>query len=84
MRTNLVLHFHCSECGSLLDIKTENEEDVKNERVSYNHENPLLPTGATLRCVDPIQIIPCERCIEKYNGPAKKLLEAFKEINDIS
>lgn len=81
MRTNLVMHFHCSECGSVLIIVGTGSEKVRSKDGIYQ-ESPKLPTGADLRSVPPIQIVPCRECIEKYTGPSRKLAEAIKALTE--
>lgn len=81
MRTNLVMHFHCAECGSVLNIVGMGSENVASKAGVYQEE-PTLPTGAELRTVPPIQIVPCRKCIEKYTGPSRKLAEAIKELTE--
>jgi hypothetical protein len=82
MRTNLILHFYCSECGNRLNIKTNGDEKVENDNGFGNgfNESPKEPTGAECRYVPDIQIDPCVYCIEKYTRPAKALVDALSEL----
>lgn len=84
MRTNLIMHFHCSECGKQLKLKYENEgaAEVKRES-SYMFDEPKEPTGAACYYTPRISIEPCQSCIRKYTGPAKKIVDALKEIDNI-
>lgn len=81
MRNNLVMQFCCSECGNILNIRTKSDEKVKNIRTI--EDRPILPTGAELRFIEPIQIDPCVSCIEKYTRPSKELIKALDSIINI-
>ena len=82
MRNNLILKFHCSECGSRLNLVYNKGNHEKHGGSSVN-EVPNEPTGADCRYMPEVQVEPCKPCIDKHIGPAKKLLEAVKEINGI-
>lgn len=83
MRTNLIMHFHCAECGYQLKLQTENEGAKKPEyhKDDFASQNPKEPTGASCYHTPKISIEPCKKCIEKYTGPAKKLTEALALLN---
>ena len=77
MRTNLIMHFHCSECGAQLRI-AESKEGVEPKRDSFLQiQEPKEPTGAACHYTPSVRIVPCWACIDKYTGPAKKLTEAI-------
>lgn len=80
MRTNLIMHFHCSECGKQLDLAYENEAEVKPGSVDNLHQKPPEPTGAKILYTPQISIRPCRNCIEKHTGPAKRLAEALSDF----
>lgn len=78
MRNNLMMHFHCAECGDILDIALNEERStLKNEFVSGE------PTGAACYHVPRISVKPCKRCIEKYTAPAEAMVRAVKAMQDI-
>jgi len=87
MRNNLVVHFHCSECGRRLNISLEGNAKAKptnqSKRAHYTEDIPKHDTGAHARELEPIQIEPCEFCIEKYTEPSRKLIEALNQIKEI-
>ncbi len=74
------MQFFCSDCGSVLNLKDESDEVVPNKNIRDIDQVPPLPTGAALRFTDPIQIVPCKQCIDKYVGPARKLMEAIGDM----
>lgn len=74
------MQFHCSECGSVLNILNEVEQTTENVSLMDVEQKPKLPTGASIRFTDIVQIEPCKSCIEKYSGPARKLMQAFNEM----
>ena len=82
MRTNLIMHFHCSECGRQLNIANERERKVEPKYEGCFHQNPEEPTGAACHYTPKISVEPCRNCIEKYTGPARKLAEALSEFKD--
>lgn len=83
MRTNLIMHFHCSECGRQLDIVSKSEETTKTIEGSDWNQQPKEPTGADCFYTPKIQIEPCRNCIEKYTKPALKIAEGLKEFNSL-
>lgn len=76
MRTNMIVHFHCAECGKQLTLT---DGDGKHYNRAYS-QIPQEPTGAECYYVPRVNIWPCESCINKYTGPAKKILEGLKEM----
>jgi hypothetical protein len=82
IRTNLILTFHCGECGKRLCVSNEEERTVDPDGLEFYRDNkkevPKLPTGAACLYTEGISIEPCRNCIEKYTGPAEKLVEAIK------
>lgn len=80
MRNNLVMQFNCAECGNVLDLVLGRDEQVRSKECLAMDAVPKLPTGCELRAVPPVQIKPCRHCIEKYTGPAKKLMDAINEL----
>lgn len=83
MRTNLVMRFNCSECGNQLILRLP-EESAEPIELPLRCENPPKPVGANKLNAGLIMIKPCAHCIEKYTGPAKKLAEAIKTIQQTS
>ena len=85
MRTNLIMHFNCSECGSLLNLRYEYEEkDNKKEKPSsLNSLHTDEPTGGVVRYVPAVSVDPCRHCIGKYVGPALKLAEAITGLKEV-
>ena len=80
MRTNLILHLHCSECGKRLNLCYKNELKKKPVKPGYKEVDDE-PTGAACYYPDPIVVEPCKSCIEKYTLPAKQLCESIKTLN---
>ena len=79
MRTNLILHFHCSECGKRLEVcypKETRKKPVESEYGEVDDE----PTGADCFYPPAVSIRPCRYCIEKYTEPARKLQAALSTI----
>jgi hypothetical protein len=83
MRTNLIMHFHCAECGSVLNLVYDKDVKVKPEEYrggwAATGHTPE-PTGAAVRYVPPVFIEPCRGCIDKHTGPAKQLAAALKTM----
>lgn len=84
MRTNLIMHFHCSECGAVLNIAYP---DAAAKPAEYHANQPWArenhdaePTGAAVRYVPAISVEPCPKCIERHTGPAKQLSAALKAM----
>lgn len=75
MRTNLITHFHCSECGHILNVEYDKEDGPP----KIEELDKELPTGAACRH-NRILVVPCKHCINKVTGPARKLAEAIKEM----
>jgi len=84
MRTNLIMHFHCSECGHQLNISYPNDakSEAKEEPYGFT-QKPEEPSGAYAFNTPKISIDPCRSCIEKYTVPAKKLTDAIKTLTKI-
>ena len=78
MRRNLILHFHCSECGRRLELTTQGERTA--EPVGADKKEDDEPTGADCFYPPVISVRPCRYCIEKHTGPAEQLLKALKEL----
>lgn len=83
MRNNLVIKFHCSDCGGLLNLKYE-IEGIKTKPISdcFQQKNPPDPIGNDCVHNPLISIDPCRPCIEKYTWPAKMLLESLKKLQE--
>ena len=83
MRTNLIMHFHCSECGKQLNIVNDQEgaKKPKYHDDDFRSQEPKEPTGAACHYTPKISVEPCRNCIEKYTGPAKKLVDAINAIS---
>tara|TARA_Y100000782_G_C9980192_1_gene179812 strand:+ start:43 stop:291 length:249 start_codon:yes stop_codon:yes gene_type:complete len=75
IRTNLVTHFICNECGANLEVALDSEK-----RSEKDGRDNLRVTGAAKSDIS-IQVKPCRSCIEKHTKPAAKLLEAIKELS---
>lgn len=90
MRTNAIMHFHCSECGSILNLVYPG--DAKPPRQpSYSLPLPgepwprtEEPTGAAVMYVQAIHIKPCQACIQKKTDPADKLMTAIAELGALA
>jgi len=81
MRTNLVMKFHCSNCGNCLNIVTDYEKkELPKPKEDYLRHEPKMPSGAFMHEPSTIYIEPCRMCIERETGPAKKLREAILEM----
>ena len=75
------MHMHCAECGSVLTLAYEADVAAKAEAYgTYGSEHDREPTGAAVRYVPPIFVVPCKVCIEKHTGPAKRMAEALKQL----
>jgi len=86
MRTNLIMHFHCSECGKQLHLKNS-IDGAKKPRYHYDdfgNQEPKEPTGAACYYTPKISIVPCKACIDKYTLPAKALTDAIIKISEIN
>lgn len=79
MRTNLILHLHCAECGARLKLCYPKERNADPVEPGYG-EADNEPTGAACFFPDKISVQPCEKCIEKYTGPARQLADALKRM----
>lgn len=82
MRTNLIMHFFCSECGNQLRF-AEDDQGVEPKRDIHFDQSPKKPTGATCQYANKLRIVPCKVCIEKYTLPAKKLIDSINELNGV-
>ncbi len=77
MRTNLIMHFHCSVCGEILNIcYKEDAHKIIQNRKDFDAE----PTGAMCMYHETISVEPCKMCINKFTEPAKKLIDAIDEL----
>ena len=77
MRTNLIMHFHCSECGKILNVCYAKEA----KKPVYNSSNTEKdPTGALCMYPEKISVEPCKACIDTYTIPAKKLMDALEDL----
>lgn len=83
MRTNLIMHFHCSECGNQLNLIDRNEQETNPVSSPSLKQIPGEPTGAMCLYASTIQVEPCRHCIEKYTLPAKKMVEGIKQMADL-
>ena len=83
MRTNLIMHFFCSECGSQLSF-AETDQGVEPKRDIHFDQSPKEPTGAACQYASKLRIVPCKFCIEKYTGTAKQLMAAIDGINKLT
>ena len=84
MRTNLIMHFHCSECGMQLKLKDESEakKPVYHDD-TFRTQEPKEETGAACYYTPKVSIEPCKKCIEKYTGPARKIVEGIIGVNKL-
>jgi len=81
-RNNLITHFHCVECGNQLNMSYDCDNEVKLINKPHDEQTEREPSGGF--CMyNRIKIWPCRSCIEKYTGPANKLLQALKEIKGL-
>lgn len=86
MRTNLIFHFHCSECGNILNIcypKDAAKAIREDPQDMCEGCNIKVSTGAECMYPPVISVEPCKYCIDKYTSPAKKLIEAMRQIGTI-
>jgi len=82
MRTNLILHLHCSECGTRLRLCYKNEAQKPPKESGYM-EADKEPTGAECFYPGSISVEPCRKCIEKYTGPARRLVDALDGLRSV-
>ena len=85
VRTNLMMQFHCSECGNQLCLSYDSDDGgtkIRNDINSWDEE-PKLPNPIRTYTNPGIKIDPCKPCFEKYTLPAKKLTEALKQMNKL-
>ena len=78
MRKNLLMHFHCSECGGILDIALDSDRTEPKDLYVEGE-----PTGAMCYHAPRISVEPCKGCIEKYTKPAKAMVQAVKAMQEI-
>ncbi len=82
MRTNLIMHFHCSECGGQLRLQQEGERiKARPESPACGDDDP--PVSVPWYCTSSIRIQPCKRCIEEYTGPGKKVTSSQMVKSDL-
>lgn len=79
-RTNLIMHFHCSECGNQLTIDYPKEAKTPPVDNWGAPQTPKEDTGAACFYTPKISIAPCRHCIEKHTAPARKLVEAVRDM----
>ncbi len=79
MRTNLITHFHCNECGNQLNVEYDKNDSPKKKEFPSEMQTEKEPTGAACR-YNEILIEPCKSCIDKHVKPAKKLAQAIREL----
>lgn len=77
MRTNLITHFHCTNCGSQLQVECERNDLPEPKKASC--QTDIEPTGAECR-YNLIYVEPCQICISKVLAPARKMADAIKEM----
>jgi hypothetical protein len=77
MRTNLITHFYCSNCGNQINFDYDKDDSPK--KVEANRQTETEPTGACCR-YNRILVEPCKHCIEKHTRPAKDLANAIKAL----
>lgn len=80
IRTNLIMHFHCSECGRQLKIDYPEEAKAKPVDARSTNQVPQEDTGGVCFYTPIISIRPCQHCIKKHTEPAKKLMQAIKDL----
>ena len=88
MRTNAIMHFHCAECGTILNLVYPEEAAKPTPTGMYRLVEPGAPTqltdeptGAVCMYVQTISIQPCGVCIERHTGPAKQMEAAIKAMS---
>jgi len=84
MRTNLIMHFHCAECGKQLHIDDKPKMEPKYHYDDFPSQKPKEPTGAACHYTPKISVKPCSNCIEKYTGPAKKIVDAISAMTELN
>ncbi len=77
MRTNLITHFHCSNCGHQLNV--EYDSDCSPKKITDVVQTTREPTGACCR-YNRIIVEPCKKCIEKSTRPAQLIAEGLKAL----
>lgn len=71
IRTNLVTHLHCCECGAELRLATERPAGL------VAQESTRYDTGAAC-LTNKVWVYPCRNCIDIKTGPALQLTEAIR------
>lgn len=82
MRTNLITHFHCSDCGNQLIVKYNGDDSPQKISLPGSKQTDKEPTGAACRYIH-ILVQPCQPCINKHTEPARKIADAIMTINSI-
>ena len=80
MRTNLIMHFHCSECGQQLRLEHDHEAKHPPTDKGGPRAEPKEDAGAFCYRTPKISIKPCWNCIRKYRGPAEALAKAVDQL----
>lgn len=77
MRTNLITHFYCSNCGSQLAVAYDSPDlpaAKPAKRQTFDE-----PTGADCRYVK-LFVEPCRACIDGELEPARQLANAIQQL----
>jgi hypothetical protein len=80
MRNNLIIQLYCAECGKVVNMDYDTENDLPPQKADSLSENPKSPTGAACLHMPGIYVHPCKHCIQKYTGPAKQLAESLRSL----
>lgn len=82
MRTNLITHFHCSNCGHQLNVEYDKEDSPQKIELPSSQQTEPEPPGAYCR-YNRILVEPCRFCIAEKTGPAEKLIEAMDSLRKV-
>ena len=74
MRTNLVMQFHCADCGNQLKL-TYSEK--KTNDLAHDMQEPKIKTGSAVMR-NRILIHPCSECKRKAEEPINHLKKALQ------
>ena len=77
MRTNLITHFYCNNCGHQLNVEYDRDDSPKKQQAFTQTDRE--PTGAACR-YNRILVEPCKRCIEKLTRPARMIADGLKAL----
>jgi len=86
MRNNLIMHFHCAECGTVLELVHPAQAAAPKPYLSsaaYIDGHTPEPTGAAVCYVSPVFVAACKACITKHTGPAIALAKAISAFSEI-